>query len=92
MHHVMGEHAGAGGWGFVRGGMGTITQAIAKAGREKGMEIRTNAAVASIDTAGGRATGVTLEDGTQDRGRDRRQQCQRQVDLSEIPARRPVAG
>jgi phytoene dehydrogenase-like protein len=64
MHHVMGEHAGAGGWGFVRGGMGTITQAIAKAGREKGMEIRTNAPVASIDTAGGRATGVTLADGT----------------------------
>jgi phytoene dehydrogenase-like protein len=25
MHHVMGEHAGAGGWGFVRGGMGAIT-------------------------------------------------------------------
>ena len=29
MHHLMGEHAGAGGWGFVRGGMGAITQAIA---------------------------------------------------------------
>jgi len=64
MHHVMGEHAGAGGWGFVRGGMGTITQAIAAAGREKGMEIRTEAAVIAIDTAGGRATGVTLADGT----------------------------
>jgi len=63
MHHVMGEHAGAGGWGFVRGGMGTITQAIAKAGREKGLEIRTSAPVASIDLSGGRATGVTLEDG-----------------------------
>ncbi len=64
MHHVMGEHAGAGGWGFIRGGMGTITQAIAAAGRERGMEIRTGAEVAGIDTAGGRATGVTLADGT----------------------------
>ena len=64
MHHVMGEHAGAGGWGFVRGGMGTITQAIAAYGRTKGMEIRTGAAVAAIDTAAGRATGVTLADGT----------------------------
>ena len=29
LHHLMGEHEGAGGWGFIRGGMGTITQAIA---------------------------------------------------------------
>ena len=63
-HHVMGEHAGAGGWGFVRGGMGTITQAIAASGRDKGLEIRTDAEVVAIDTAGGRATGVTLADGT----------------------------
>lgn len=64
MHHVMGEHAGAGGWGFVRGGMGMISKAIAAAGREKGLEIRTDAGVTAIDTADGRATGVTLEDGT----------------------------
>lgn len=63
MHHVMGEHAGAGGWGFVRGGMGTITQAIAAAGREYGMQIRTDAEVVAIDTQNGRATGVTLADG-----------------------------
>jgi phytoene dehydrogenase-like protein len=64
MHHVMGEHAGAGGWGFIRGGMGTITQAIAASGQADGLEIRTNAAVAAIDTRAGRATGVTLSDGT----------------------------
>jgi phytoene dehydrogenase-like protein len=64
MHHVMGEHAGAGGWGFIRGGMGTITQAIAAYGRSKGLEIRTDAAVSAIDTKAGRATGVTLADGT----------------------------
>jgi phytoene dehydrogenase-like protein len=63
-HHLMGEHAGAGGWGFIRGGMGTITQAIAAYGRSKGLEIRTNAEVAGIDTTDGRATGVTLADGS----------------------------
>jgi phytoene dehydrogenase-like protein len=64
MHHLMGEHAGAGGWGFVRGGMGAISKAIAASGREKGLTIRTEAEVAAIDTAGGRTTGVSLADGT----------------------------
>jgi phytoene dehydrogenase-like protein len=64
MHHLMGEHAGAGGWGFVRGGMGAISKAIASYGREKGLTIRTEAEVAAIDTAGGRTTGVSLADGT----------------------------
>ena len=63
-HHLMGEHAGAGGWGFIRGGMGTITQAIGAYGRSKGLEIRTNTEVIAIDTTVGRATGVTLADGT----------------------------
>ncbi|MBA2525485.1 MAG: NAD(P)/FAD-dependent oxidoreductase [Pyrinomonadaceae bacterium] len=63
-HHLMGEHAGAGGWGFIRGGMGTITQAIAAYGRSKGLEIRTNADVIGIDTVEGKATGVTLADGS----------------------------
>lgn len=64
MHHLMGEHAGAGGWGFVRGGMGTITQAIAAFGREKGLVVKTDQEVVAIETANGRATGVTLADGT----------------------------
>ena len=64
MHHLMGEHAGAGGWGFVRGGMGSITQAIARSGQEKGLVVKTECEVASIETANGRATGVTLADGT----------------------------
>lgn len=63
MHHVMGEHAGAGGWGFVRGGMGAITQAIARSGQDNGLDIRTQAEVVSIDTSGGRVVGVTLADG-----------------------------
>ncbi len=43
-HHVMGECNGVRGvWGYVRGGMGMISQSIAAAAREKGAEIRTNA-------------------------------------------------
>jgi phytoene dehydrogenase-like protein len=64
LHHLMGEHAGAGGWGFVRGGMGSITQAIARSGKEKGLVVKTECEVASIGTANGRVTGVTLVDGT----------------------------
>jgi len=64
MHHVMGEHAGAGGWGFVRGGMGAITQAIAQSGREKGLVCKTDCEVAAIESSEGRASGVTLSDGT----------------------------
>ena len=50
--------------GHVVGGMGAITQAIAANAREHGVEIRTDAPVASITTHDGRATGVVLEDGT----------------------------
>ncbi len=64
VHHLLGEHAGAGGWGFIRGGMGTISTAIARAGERHGMTVRTNADVVAIDTSGGRTTGVTLADGT----------------------------
>lgn len=64
LHHLLGEHAGAGGWGFIRGGMGTISEAIARSGREHGLEVRTDAEVVAIDSEGGRATGVTLADGT----------------------------
>ncbi len=65
LHHRMGETDGvSGGWGFVRGGMGGVSEAIAASARAAGAEIRTNAEVAAIDVADGRATGVTLADGT----------------------------
>src|SRR5579871_2127636 len=63
MHHVMGEHAGAGGWGFIKGGMGSITQAIAASGARFGMEVLTRAEVAEVVVANGRATGVRTADG-----------------------------
>jgi phytoene dehydrogenase-like protein len=63
-HHVMGECNGVRGvWGYVRGGMGMISQSIAAAARAKGAEIMTNAEVAKIVVKDGRATGVALKDG-----------------------------
>jgi phytoene dehydrogenase-like protein len=63
MHHIMGENAGAGGWGFVKGGMGSITQALAASAREKGAEIVTGAPIREVRVANGHATGVVTEDG-----------------------------
>ncbi len=63
MHHVMGEHEGAGGWGFVRGGMGAISNSIAESGKRFGLEIRVNAPVAQVKLKGGAATGVVLQSG-----------------------------
>ena len=58
LHHYMGEIDGAfRSWGFSRGGTGAISNAIAGAAREAGVEIRTEAAVAKIivkDEARGR--------------------------------------
>jgi phytoene dehydrogenase-like protein len=63
MHHVMGENAGAGGWGFIKGGMGAITQALAAAGREAGAEIRTGCPIAKVKIVNGRAAGVVTVSG-----------------------------
>ena len=65
-HHVMGECDGVRGvWGYVRGGMGGISNAIASAAREAGAEIRTGAEVAQILVKGGAVRGVALRDGTE---------------------------
>src|SRR5947208_2946386 len=46
-HHVMGECNGVRGvWGYVRGGMGGISDALAAAARERGAEIRLRSPVA----------------------------------------------
>jgi len=64
-----GEHELQGFYGHVIGGMGSITQALAAAGRKLGVEIRTSAPVASIEVRSGRARGVVLDDGTELRAR-----------------------
>jgi phytoene dehydrogenase-like protein len=64
LHHYMGEIDGAfRSWGFARGGTGAISNAIASAAREAGVDIRTSAAVAHIDAANGQARGVVLANG-----------------------------
>jgi phytoene dehydrogenase-like protein len=64
LHHALGELNGVGGaWGHVRGGMGGISQALARSAESYGATVRTGAPVRSIDVSGGRVTGVTLEDG-----------------------------
>ncbi len=69
-HHVMGETNGVRGvWGYVRGGMGSLSEAIAAAARAHGAEIRTGARVARILVRAGVAEGVVLEDGTELRAR-----------------------
>ncbi len=63
-HHVMGETDGKPGtWGYSRGGMGTITQAIAQSFLAAGGTILTGASVENIKVSGGVATGVALSDG-----------------------------
>ncbi len=64
LHHYMGEIDGAfRSWGFSRGGTGAISNAIADAAREAGVEIRTKAPVGKILVKNGRACGVSLQDG-----------------------------
>jgi phytoene dehydrogenase-like protein len=66
MHHWIGEidgHFGA--WGWVKGGMGGLSMAMADAAEAAGATIRTGAPVARIAVnSQGRAVGVELEDGS----------------------------
>jgi phytoene dehydrogenase-like protein len=69
-HHVMGETNGKRGvWSYVKGGMGGLTQALAGAAKDLGVEIRTEAEVAKILTKRGTATGVVLKNGDEFRAK-----------------------
>ncbi|HNC94300.1 MAG TPA: NAD(P)/FAD-dependent oxidoreductase, partial [Solirubrobacterales bacterium] len=64
LHHALGELDGMGGvWGQVVGGMGAISNAIARSAESHGATILTDAEVASIDVESGRAIAVTLASG-----------------------------
>jgi phytoene dehydrogenase-like protein len=70
LHHVFGEANGKQGhWGHAMGGMGAITQAMAKEVRRHGARIDVRAGVREVIVERGRATGVVLEDGTPIRAR-----------------------
>jgi phytoene dehydrogenase-like protein len=70
LHHVFGEVNGIkGAWGHAIGGMGAITQGMAAACAEVGVDIRTDAPVREVLLDRGRTSGVVLEDGTAVYGR-----------------------
>src|SRR3569623_2922681 len=59
LHHLFGEAAGVpGAWGHAIGGMGSITQAMTKACREKGVDILLNTRVEELHVERGRTAGV----------------------------------
>ena len=64
LHHYMGEVDGSiGSWGFARGGMGSIANALADAFKDYDGELLTDAEVSQIIVKGGRAKGVVLSNG-----------------------------
>ena len=65
LHHVFGEVNGKKGvWGHAIGGMGAITQAMAKSAASRGVEIHLGSPVREILIERGRAIGAVTEDGT----------------------------
>jgi phytoene dehydrogenase-like protein len=65
LHHAFGEVNGKKGvWGHAIGGMGAITQAMARDAREHGAEIECEAGVREVIVERGRAVGVVLDNGT----------------------------
>jgi phytoene dehydrogenase-like protein len=66
LHHSIGD-VGAGSalgqWGYPRGGMGAVSDAIRRAAESFGAVVRTSAPVERVLTREGRVTGVALVDG-----------------------------
>jgi phytoene dehydrogenase-like protein len=64
LHHVFGSVNGKKGvWGHAVGGMGAITQAMAKAAAARGVEVRTGAPVSEVLVEKGRAVGAVTTSG-----------------------------
>jgi phytoene dehydrogenase-like protein len=93
LHHVMGETGGKRGtWGYVRGGMGGLTQALAGAAGDLGVDIRCDAEVSRILVRAGHVTGVALASGDEYHApvvasnADARVTFRRLLDAGELPA------
>ena len=93
LHHYMGEVDGnIGAWGFARGGMGAIANALAASFQSHGGEIRTGAEVAQVIVKNGTAVGVALADGEEIRSRivvsnmDVRRTFLKAMDPKDVPA------
>jgi phytoene dehydrogenase-like protein len=64
LHHCFGEVNGKKGvWGHAVGGMGAITQAMARAAAEHGAQVRPSTAVREVVVEKGRAVGVATDKG-----------------------------
>ena len=64
LHHVFGEVNGKkGAWGHAIGGMGAITQAMARSAASRGVDIRVGSPVREVIVEGGRAVGAITESG-----------------------------
>lgn len=64
LHHYMGDVDGnAAAWGFARGGMGAVANALAGALQAYGGELRTDAGVEQIVVRNGKVKGVALSNG-----------------------------
>jgi phytoene dehydrogenase-like protein len=94
LHHYMGEVDGSvGAWGYARGGMGAITQALAASFQAAGGDIRTGAEVDKVIIRNGEAEGVALANGDEVRGRlvlsnaDVKRTFLKLVDEKELPER-----
>lgn len=64
-HHSIGDVGDGqlGSWGYPEGGMGGVSEAIARSARSFGAEIRTSAGVSSLTVRGGKVEGVVLQNG-----------------------------
>jgi phytoene dehydrogenase-like protein len=64
LHHVFGEVNGKkGAWGHAIGGMGAITQAMARSAASRGVDIRVSSPVREVIVESGRAVGAITESG-----------------------------
>jgi phytoene dehydrogenase-like protein len=70
LHHVLGELNGKSGvWGYAIGGMGAITQAMARVAAKSGARVDVDSEVGEVIVERDRAVGVVLKDGTSVRSR-----------------------
>src|SRR6516165_7385696 len=70
LHHALGEVNGKPGvWGYAIGGIGAITQAMARVAAKHGARIEVRSEVREVIVEGGRTVGVVLKDGTSVRAR-----------------------
>ena len=64
LHHVMGSSGGARGvWGYVEGGMGALSAAMAESARARGVEIRLESTIDKITVDAGTVSGVHVAGG-----------------------------